>query len=129
MRKSTTKKSVKRKSTRKKATKRAKKPKYKYNRPDHETPAYKAFVKAVRERDHCKCQFPGCNKRRFCIEVHHIIRYHDAPMLRYNPNNGICLCGGKKGHHALVTGNEEAWAPLFFQIAQVNQLKKENYYG
>ena len=123
MSKSTIKKSGK-KSTRK-ATKRAKKPKYKYNRPDHETPAYKAFVKAVRERDNCKCQFPGCNKRKFGIEVHHIIRYHDAPALRYNPNNGICLCGGKNGHHALVTGNEMAYAGMLFAIVQVNITKQE----
>ena len=124
MNKSTIKKSGNK--TTRKAMKRAKKPKYKYNRPEYETPAYKAFVKAVRERDHCKCQFPGCNKRKFGIEVHHIIRYHDAPTLRYNSNNGICLC---LFHHRMITGKEESWAPLFFQTAQVNQLKKENRYG
>jgi hypothetical protein len=36
-------------------------------------------------------------------------------MLRYEPNNGITLC---YQHHKLVTGDEDAYAMVFFNIVR-----------
>jgi hypothetical protein len=104
-------------------TAKPKKPKYKHNRPEYLTKEYQAFVKAVRERDNCRCQFPSCRRHRFGIIVHHIIRWTDSVSLRYNPINGICLCAKC---HDKVTGCEMAYAALFFQIVQQNIIKKSN---
>ena len=90
-------------------------------RPEHQLPAYQSFVKQVKERDENKCQFPGCTKRRFGIEVHHIVRWKDSIALRYNPDNGVCLCNK---HHKMVTGQEMAYAPLFIKVVQVNKMKR-----
>ena len=102
---------------------RPKKPKYKHNRPEYLTEEYQTFVRQVRERDGTRCQFPGCRRHRFGIEVHHIIRWNDAPLLRYNPMNGVCLC---RFHHKLVTGQEMIYAPLFMQIVQQNIIKQQD---
>ena len=102
-----------------------KKQKYKHSRPEYLTKEYQMFVRQVKERDGMKCQFPGCKRYKFGMEVHHIIRWNDAPALRYSVSNGILLCGGAKGCHKKVTGNELIWAPLFMQIVQQNTLKQQ----
>jgi len=99
------------------------KKRYKFNRPEYTTSAYKNFVKQVKERDNCHCQFPGCKRHRFGIIVHHIIRWADPNgiSLRYNPINGICLCSKC---HDRVTGHEKLYAGLFFSIVQQNIRKQ-----
>ena len=42
-------------------------------------------------------------------------------MLRYEPDNGITLC---YQHHKLVTGDEDAYAMVFFNIVRANKKKK-----
>jgi len=103
-------------------TKRTKKPKYKYGRPEYTSLAYQTLVRTVRERDRCRCQFPGCKRHTYGIIVHHIIRWADSVGLRYNPTNCVCLC---QKCHDRVTGNELAYAPLFLQIAHANTIKQE----
>jgi hypothetical protein len=115
--------STKRKGKRStKKTSRTKKPRYKYNRPEALLPIYKAFVKAVRERDRTHCQYPGCNKHRFGIEVHHSLPFSQYPKMRYDPANGVCLC---RFHHKQVTGHEMAYASMFLMIARENAIKHE----
>lgn len=117
------------KSTRKKKTLRSTRPHYQnkrkkrrnYSRPEYFTPAYQNAIKQVKERDGNRCQMPNCNRYRYGIECHHIIRWHDAPGLRYNPQNLICLC---KKCHQEITGKEAIYAPLFFSIVQSNTQKQ-----
>ena len=98
----------------------------KFHRPEYTSLAYQNFVKLVRERDEMRCQFPGCKRHRFGIEVHHIIRWQDNVALRYSVMNGICLCNRC---HKRVTGNETAYAPLFFQIVNTNTIKQGYRHG
>ena len=110
---------------RKKTSKRVKRTKKIFKgRPEYTSEAYKRFVREVKLRDENRCQFPGCRRYRYGIEVHHILPRSTNIALRYAVTNGICLCGGRKGHHTLVTGNEQHYAPLFLSIVQSNSLKQ-----
>lgn len=75
---------------------------------------YKEFRKAVRARDGAKCQLCGAKRQ---IEVHHIQKWSSAQSLRYDPDNGICLC---KKCHKDVTKKEVHYAKLFMEIVYVN---------
>lgn len=82
----------------------------------HMDPQYSRWRDSVLERDGYRCRFHGCtNKKRRSLQVHHIQRWADAPLLRYNIDNGITLC---KLHHRLVFGNEEAYASFFTNIVR-----------
>ncbi len=52
---------------------------------------YKAWRKAVFERDHYTCQRCGDNKGGN-LRAHHIKPYSDFPELRHEVSNGITLC-------------------------------------
>jgi hypothetical protein len=54
-----------------------------------------ALRRAVRERDKCRCRFPGCESRR--IDLHHIQHWINGG--RTSLENLISLC---KYHHLLV---------------------------
>jgi len=56
---------------------------------------YKAWRKAVFERDNFTCQ--KCGKRGCKLEAHHIKEWADFPELRYDVDNGQTLC--KKCHN------------------------------
>jgi hypothetical protein len=60
----------------------------------HRTPP-PALRRAVRERDHYRCQFPGCHSRR--TDIHHIIAWAMGGKTRLS--NLILLCDA---HHAIV---------------------------
>ncbi len=51
--------------------------------------------RAARERDHCRCRFPGCESRR--VDLHHIQHWINGG--RTSLKNLISLC---KHHHRLV---------------------------
>jgi hypothetical protein len=54
----------------------------------------------VRERDNWTCRFPGCGYRSKTIDAHHINERSQRPDLRYDPDNGACLCGhGTPNNH------------------------------
>ena len=113
----------KRKTTSKvKRVVRHKKPKYKHDRPEYLTKEYQMFVRQVRERDGNACVYPGCKKRKWGLECHHILPWSKFPMLRYNPTNAVMLC---QFHHKKVTGVELIWAPMFMQIVQQNITKQQ----
>lgn len=79
---------------------------------DYNSPEYKKWRAEVRKRDKATCQMPKCNSRK-AIKVHHIIRWADAPSLRFVTSNGICLC---RKCHDRITGNEHYYIELFKSI-------------
>jgi len=54
------------------------------------TLAYDRWAKAIKERDGFTCQF--CKKNGGVLTSHHICSFAQHPTLRYELNNGICLC-------------------------------------
>ena len=90
------------------------------DRRDYSNPMYKRFRKVVRDRDGRKCQFPGCKSTK-TIQVHHILPWADFPHLRFEPDNGICLCNEC---HARIRGNEYAHVKNFSEIVQRNKRKQ-----
>lgn len=79
---------------------------------DYTDPTYKKWRQAVRARDKGICQWPNCNSAKK-IHAHHIMPWGRFPSLRYDINNGICLC---KNHHDLIKNNEESYIGLFSNI-------------
>lgn len=73
---------------------------------------YINWRKQVYDRDHYKCQWPGCNLKRK-LNAHHIKKWSDYPGLRFHIDNGITLC---KYHHQLIKNNEENYEQFFFKI-------------
>ena len=54
-----------------------------------------ALRRAARERDHCRCRFPGCESRR--IDLHHIQHWINGGRTCLKNLIGLC-----KYHHMLV---------------------------
>lgn len=81
---------------------------------DYSDPYFEKFRKAVLERDGRQCVL--CKEWK-CIQVHHIKRWADAPMLRYMVSNGVVLC---KKCHKKVTGAELFYQELLTKIARRN---------
>jgi hypothetical protein len=88
-------------------------------------PRYLTWRRMVRERDGYKCRKCGwtpTQKQKFTSLVcHHIRRWADQPTLRFAVGNGITLC---KKCHKVVTGNEDAYAPLFLMLAYQSAVKE-----
>lgn len=80
-------------------------------------PQYVEWRKAVFTRDGFKCQMDGCKGKR--IQAHHILRWVDAPQLRYDVSNGITLCNY---HHKVVTGNEQTYAAHFQHVVSTKTI-------
>lgn len=55
------------------------------------------------ERDKYKCVLCQSKTR---LEVHHIVRWYDAPLLRLKKNNGVTLCHTCHETHHQKTGAE-----------------------
>lgn len=83
-----------------------------YNKRDYKEEQYKSWRLAVYTRDNFVCQFPCCKTKKG-LNAHHIIRWADAPFLRYTLDNGITLCSF---HHKMVTGAEESYMEMFHDI-------------
>ncbi len=106
-----------------KRRKRAKKPRaYQKRFPEYrsqnnvEKRLYARFRRTVRKRDNFTCQFPGCGSKKN-IQVHHILRWQDYPLLRYEPTNGICLC---KDCHKSIYKHEYLYINMFHKIVERN---------
>lgn len=95
----------------------------KMNRDD--TAEYRKWAGKVRRRDGNKCQWIGCGSTTR-LQCHHILRWADFPMLRYEISNGITLC---KSHHELVKNHEMIYAPIFQQILISNEKSKKKKNG
>jgi len=95
--------------------------KKKFHRPEWFTPAYQSLLRKVKLRDSNSCQMPGCKKKRFGMECHHIIPWNMNVALRYSPENCIMLCSKC---HEKITGHEAVYASLFFSIVRVNTINE-----
>ncbi len=82
---------------------------------DWNDPQYKAWRLSIYKRDKFTCRMPGCKKKGFSakIQAHHIRRWADEPLLRFQISNGITLC---KACHQKIEGNEQGYASLFDNI-------------
>lgn len=87
---------------------------YKKKTRDFNTPEYSEWRKLVRKRDNSTCQMPNCGSKQK-IKVHHILRWADAPSLRFVVDNGICLC---RTCHDKITGYESHYVGLFKGIVE-----------
>lgn len=89
-------------------------------RYDYRGPQYQEWRKLVLERDCYKCQMPRCRAKKR-LQVHHILRYADAPLLRYTVSNGITLCSSC---HYKIRNHELIYAQMFTEIAFENEKNK-----
>ena len=87
-----------------------------YDKRDYNDPVYKQWRVDVFKRDKFKCQFPGCTCKNK-LNAHHIIRWADAPFLRFVLSNGITLC---RQHHDSIKGFENCYVQLFSEIVKKN---------
>ncbi len=70
---------------------------------------YGSWRKEVLNRDNNECQICGVVGGR--LNVNHIKKFSDYPLIRFDINNGITLC--KKCHDGLVTHHEPEWESYF----------------
>lgn len=94
---------------------------YRKKTRDWNTPEYSKWRRAVRRRDDATCQMPNCGSTK-AIKVHHIIRWADAPSLRFEIDNGICLC---RQCHDKITGYELHYVGVFKKIVQDKKDKND----
>ncbi len=88
-----------------------------YHNNGRDSPEYNEFRNKVLKRDKYKCQMPGCKKRKYKLQVHHIIPYGRSVYLRVESANGITLC---KKHHDEIKGKESFFIQLFSKIVATN---------
>lgn len=81
---------------------------------------YKEWRRRICNRDNWKCKINNqeCKGR---LEVHHILGFTQFPELKYDINNGICLC---HFHHPRVREEEKRLIPVFQVLVSVS---KENF--
>lgn len=72
-------------------------------------PQYKAWRRKVFGRDKGVCRMPKCGSK-LCLQAHHIKRWADAPLLRFDVNNGITLC---LKCHKKIAGMEHLYEKMF----------------
>ena len=60
------------------------------------------------------------SRKRYELEVHHLITWANSPTLRYERTNGICLC---KQCHKQVTGYESSYATYLNELVKRNERK------
>jgi 5-methylcytosine-specific restriction endonuclease McrA len=79
---------------------------------NYNDPIYKKMRKKVLRRDGFKCQMPNCKKRKR-LHIHHIVRWADAAVLRYEEWNMITLC---RTCHESIKNKESHFASMFQEI-------------
>ena len=83
---------------------------------------YKKWRQKVLRRDGRKCQMPGCQSRTK-LQAHHIRRWADCVLTRYEASNGITLC---RLCHDRIRNQETAYSLLFTKIVMDNEAKNTN---
>lgn len=83
-------------------------------------PKYKEWRMKVFTRDNFKCKMfnEDCKGQ---LQAHHILRWSEFPMLRYDINNGITLC---IAHHPRKKAEEKRLTPYFRELMSVSS---DNY--
>ena len=76
---------------------------------ERNSPLYKQWSRAVKNRDGWKCRMANNNCQGKVI-AHHILAWRDYPELRYVINNGITLC---HAHHPRRRAEEKRLEPIF----------------
>lgn len=80
------------------------------------------WQKIVKLRAGNKCEFPCCNKTEY-LNAHHIYS-RSRRSVRYDIDNGICLCAG---HHSL--NNDSAHKnPDFKETIIKNKVRTKNFW-
>jgi len=83
-------------------------------------PIYKKWRVDVYKRDKFTCQMPSCGSKGR-LNAHHIKRWSDNPILRFNINNGITLC---HKCHKSIHNKEEQYEQFFFTLL-INKTRNE----
>jgi hypothetical protein len=78
------------------------------------------------ERDQYKCVLCQSTTR---LEVHHIIRWYDAPLLRLKKNNGVTLCHACHQTHHQSTGAEFPQAITELLLHYIQSKAKPHVYS
>lgn len=91
-------------------------------RQNRNDPAYKEWVKKVKNRDNWKCRINNKNCKGNIV-AHHIIPWSKNKELRYNINNGITLC---KNHHPTKRDEENKLINFFKKIICQEPASKKN---
>ena len=73
---------------------------------------YIKWRQEIKKRDKFICQWPHCNSKHK-LNAHHIIRWADNILLRYDLNNGITLC---KYHHDHIKNKEDYFIDFFTKL-------------
>lgn len=82
-------------------------------------PLYKKWRAAVIRRDKNRCQMPDCPYTgKKTMQAHHIRRWADCILSRYEVSNGVTLC---RKCHARIRNKETAYMLLFTQIVMQNE--------
>ena len=83
-----------------------------------------AWGRAVRKRDGNQCRWPGgCLTGDRRIDPHHIAKRSQRPDLKYDVNNGICLC---RTHHDWTDLNHNEAVRLGLLSTESYELAKKN---
>jgi 5-methylcytosine-specific restriction endonuclease McrA len=85
-------------------------------RRNYDDPVYKDWRKKIYTRDKFRCQMPDCSSK-YRLQAHHIKKWSNAAILRYDVDNGVTLC---RSCHERVTGHEQGYETLFSQIVYNN---------
>jgi transcription elongation factor Elf1 len=84
---------------------------------ERDTPQYKEWRLKVLKRDKFKCRKCGKKTKLYC---HHIKTWASYPALRYDPSNGIALCGNC---HKQMWGSELSWESLCYGLLAGSKLR------
>lgn len=74
---------------------------------------YKSWSKSIKEKYNYTCQ--KCNKVGGILKSHHIYPWHSHHELRYDLNNGICLCETCHWTYHKTYGKHENCNPITLQ--------------
>lgn len=83
---------------------------FKKNRPEADSPEYKAWRNKVFQMDGFKCVLTGSTED---LVAHHIRPWAKYPNLRYSVSNGVTL---SRRIHDRINGNEEDYYERFDEV-------------
>ena len=72
---------------------------------DDEKELLNLWQQIIKKRAGERCEYPGCNKSNGKLDAHHVFSKGTFKHLKFDPDNGICLC---VNHHAAGFGREAA---------------------